>query len=634
MTERERFSINLEEFKNLNVKLKNFKGGVPMRDRILRQRVLITVREIQRVIATEVLKDNISYRQIINLKKFKSVLNKRILIFMKDMVFSQVFRHLAIYNISRKWGSLVAGKDNQKFYSECSFFKNTFEYFNICNAWGTKQLKWKKIKFRSFISNGFVKDINDHFILKLIERTSFRNLVKYKCSSIRWVWISKVSGKLRLLGIPTIFDRVVQEMFRLVLAPCIESILEEHIYGFRIKRNAHNALGFLASFLNKTKCSYVYNVSLFSFFDTVRHAWILENFPMPFRTKHILQSWLVVGIFGRSPFKGIAYEDISQVGILSLLIINFTLNGLGSCVLNEVPNSLLIFGFNRVLDVKTFFISYLDKFIIITNYERYFNYYIQNVYLFLKKRGLKINYEKTQVVKFHEDIQVIKFSFLGYDFIKVWQLFKNFIKFKQVFGIHLVVVVQSDKIIKFKRRIKGLFNDKQNKTLYALIITFNFLFCEWCIYFDLGNCVNVLNSLDRYVRRRFYYWLRYKFRQLSFSVINQKRVLINLQRSMRVFNVYAIESRIKFLYLRKSFLVNKSWCFYKEFGVLINLSILVRKWLVVLSRVHQRIPVTLANLPFNIRESNPYIDESLFNISILKLIKVRARSILSYNKLV
>lgn len=103
---------------------------------------------------------------------------------------------------------------------------------------------------------------------------------------------------------------------------------------------------------------------------------------------------------------------------------------------------------------------------------------------------------------------------------------------------------------------------------------------------------------------------------------------------MRVFNVYAIESRIKFLYLRKSFLVNKSWCFYKEFGVLINLSILVRKWLVVLSRVHQRIPVTLANLPFNIRESNPYIDESLFNISILKLIKVRARSILSYNKLV
>jgi RNA-directed DNA polymerase len=68
------------------------------------------------------------------------------------------------------------------------------------------------------------------------------------------------------------YDRVVQEMFRLVLDPAIESISDPLSFGFRKMRSAHQALGFIARVLHKTNKSYIYDADIENFFGTIDHA--------------------------------------------------------------------------------------------------------------------------------------------------------------------------------------------------------------------------------------------------------------------------------------------------------------------------------------------------------------------------
>jgi RNA-directed DNA polymerase len=88
--------------------------------------------------------------------------------------------------------------------------------------------------------------------------------------------IPKGGGKVRVLGIPTIRDRVVQGALKLILEPIFEADFQEGSYGYRPKRTAHQAVQRVAEAIvhNKTK---VIDLDLKSYFDTVRHDLLLGN---------------------------------------------------------------------------------------------------------------------------------------------------------------------------------------------------------------------------------------------------------------------------------------------------------------------------------------------------------------------
>ena len=86
--------------------------------------------------------------------------------------------------------------------------------------------------------------------------------------------IPKGDGRVRVLGIPCIRDRVVQGALKLILEPIFEADFQDGSYGYRPKRTAHQAVQRVAEAIVSNK-TYVIDVDLASYFDTVRHDLLL-----------------------------------------------------------------------------------------------------------------------------------------------------------------------------------------------------------------------------------------------------------------------------------------------------------------------------------------------------------------------
>jgi RNA-directed DNA polymerase len=123
------------------------------------------------------------------------------------LAMSYEFRIVAIYNLINSLGSNSPGIDNK------TITKSSTNYEKI----------------------------------KLVEE--IRNYVRqgdgYKASPVKRIYIPKINGKLRPLGIPNISDRGLQHLIKLVLEPLIEMNSDIHNFGFRKYRTAKNAIGIL-----------------------------------------------------------------------------------------------------------------------------------------------------------------------------------------------------------------------------------------------------------------------------------------------------------------------------------------------------------------------------------------------------
>ena len=108
--------------------------------------------------------------------------------------------------------------------------------------------------------------------LTLVDK--LRHLESYQSSPIRRVFIPKGKGKLRPLGIPTVWDRCVQYLIKLILEPVIEPFSDTASFGYRENRSAHNALGLIRSSLESRESLYdrtILKVDIQSFFDEISH---------------------------------------------------------------------------------------------------------------------------------------------------------------------------------------------------------------------------------------------------------------------------------------------------------------------------------------------------------------------------
>lgn len=219
---------------------------------------------------------------------------------------------------------------------------------------------------------------------------------------IRRIYI-KETNKLRPIGIPTVYDRVIQSMICNSLEPEWEAIFEKGSYGFRPKRNTNDAVSRLWLALNKPGSrKWIVDSDITKCFDSISHSYLLnqlEGFP----GKNLIQEMLETGIIIRDVWMSSEDEGTPQGSSLSPLLCNIALHGLES----ELG---VIYNKKGYVDQKgRLLIRFADDLVILCHSREDAIAALEILKSVLIKRGLSISEIKTKIVHITQG-----FDFLGY----------------------------------------------------------------------------------------------------------------------------------------------------------------------------------------------------------------------------
>ena len=316
---------------------------------------------------------------------------------------------------------------------------------------------------------GFLGQLRD----ELVART-------YQPLRNRRVEIPKGGGKVRVLGIPAIRDRVVQGALTHILEPIFEADFHDGSYGYRPKRTAQQAVDRVAEAIvrNKTR---VIDVDLAAYFDSVRHDLLLAKVARRVNDRDILHLLKLM-------LKASGKRGVPQGGVISPLLSNIYLTEVDAML--ERAKAVTANGRHTYIE----YARYADDLVILVHNDRRQDWLVEAVARRLReelaKLDLRLNEEKSRIVDLSRGES---FGFLGFDFRRVRSLRGRW---------RPQYTPKQKKRTALLRELKDVFRRSQSQPVEALVAEINPKLRGWVNYFRIGHASRCFAFVRLWVERK------------------------------------------------------------------------------------------------------------------------------------